>query len=702
MTELFLQILNMGITAGWVALAVIIIRPILSRGPKYLRPLLWGIVGLRLLLPFSIESVLSLLPSSETVPPEIIYSQVPTIHTGVPLLNSAVNPIISHELAPEVGASVNPVQIVLFVASIVWVTGIAAMLIYATASYIKIRLRVRESVLLEDNIYICDRIGSPFILGIIKPRIYLPSHLTAEDKAQVIAHETAHIIRRDHIWKPLGFILLTVYWFNPLLWVAYILLCRDIELACDEKVIKTLGSAVKKDYSEALLRCSMPKNSIAACPLAFGETGVKSRIKSVLNYKKPAFWVIAVSVIVCIAVAVCFLTNPKSNDRNFNYGIVGTTSGAEFPDVEFEYLYGSINSDFPHIGIKWTNNTDKTLCFGEPYSLFRGETELHVKGNMAWDEPLYTVAPGDTADHCFNLDYFDIEANGRYCLESKFYFAEDETKTRYKAFVSFIIDRQFSFVGKHYKLERVVFDDGMYSSVLFNNQSHLQFAISDDNCHLMTNDHPKPSISSSYYDLGELERVTLSKELWDELLPNEIWDGGYTAKALRENNRNAFRVIDERSDRLAFLLEQKNGEIYIAYGYASSYSIRWIFKMAEMDFDHLYWDKNEALISYVYEDSPDPISPVLILYPEIGKFRFSYSSLSSYIPMGNYVMEGDKLILTTDELTPDKYVFKKVGDSFVFDSGPSHTLPKYKYHSDGPYLSPVPDGAEFKVMDNLS
>ena len=311
MTDLFLHLINMSITAGWLVLAVVVLRLLLKKAPKAISCLLWALVAVRLILPFSIESVLSLIPSAETVPPDIIYAQEPTIHTGIQSFNAVINPIITETFAPQGLVSINPIQVFLLIASWVWVLGMAGMLVYAAVSYLRIRKKVSAAVCQSHNIYICDYVDSPFILGIVRPRIYLPSTLTPDAAESVIAHEEAHLARKDHWWKPLGYLLLTVYWFNPLMWLAYILLCRDIELACDEKVIKTMSGPEKQAYSTALLGCSVRRSRIAACPLAFGEVGVKARIKSVLSYKKPAFWLILVAVIASIAVAVCFLTDPK-------------------------------------------------------------------------------------------------------------------------------------------------------------------------------------------------------------------------------------------------------------------------------------------------------------------------------------------------------------------------------------------------------
>lgn len=314
MEAVFLKILNMSITASYLVLAVVLARLLLKKAPKFIAVILWGLVALRLVCPFSFESVLSLIPSAETVPADIMYAETPQIYSGISSVNTVVNNVVMPQFYPDRVYSANPLQIWVFVASVVWVVGIIAMLLYTLISYARIRFKVREAVKLEGDLYECDRIASPFILGVIKPKIYLPSDMAECDREYVVAHEHAHIKRRDYLWKPLGFLLLAVYWFNPVLWVAYILLCRDIELACDEKVIKEMGEQNKKPYSEALINCSVPRKMIAACPLAFGETGVKARIKSVLNYKKPAFWVIIIAVVLSIAVAVCFMTNPLATE----------------------------------------------------------------------------------------------------------------------------------------------------------------------------------------------------------------------------------------------------------------------------------------------------------------------------------------------------------------------------------------------------
>lgn len=331
MAAVFLKILNMSITGIWIAFAVIILRLFLKKAPRALTVVLWGLVGIRLCCPFSFESILSLIPSVETVPPDIMYTDTPVIQSGVTILDSAVNPIISNSLTPNMGGSVNPIQVITYIASIIWITGIALMLIYTLISYIRIQRKVREAAFIKDNVWVCDNIDTPFIFGMICPKIYLPSTMNVQDMEYVIAHEKAHLRRRDHWWKPFGFLLLTIHWFNPVLWIAYVLLCKDIEIACDEKVIKEKGMESKRAYSEALINCSVSRRTITACPLTFGEVSVKERVKGVLNYKKPAFWIIIVGIIALVITALCLLTNPV-RAKNAAYENAGQTTGvSELP-----------------------------------------------------------------------------------------------------------------------------------------------------------------------------------------------------------------------------------------------------------------------------------------------------------------------------------------------------------------------------------
>ena len=335
MNELFLKIINMSISASWLVLAVLILRFVLKKAPKWINVLLWGIVAIRLICPFSFESTLSLIPSAETIPLNIGMDTTPTINSGISAINNAVNPIISQSNTPMAGASVNLLQITIGIYEYIWIFGMIALALYTAISYWRLRRKVDTAVRYKDNIFQSENVSFPFVLGIIKPRIYLPFKMNGQYLEYVVAHEQAHICRKDHWWKPLGFLLLMIHWFNPLMWLAYVLLCRDIELACDEKVIKELGNEQRGDYTQALVACSVNRRMIAACPLTFGEVGVKERVKSVMNYKKPALWVIIIAVIVCVGVAVCFLTNPKQDSYTLRI-VVPAGSQEEFVYTEEE------------------------------------------------------------------------------------------------------------------------------------------------------------------------------------------------------------------------------------------------------------------------------------------------------------------------------------------------------------------------------
>lgn len=349
MADVFIKTLNMGIAASWLILAVVVLRVILKKAPKRFRLLLWAVVGLRLVLPVSIESALSLVPSAQTLPEGVMYAAAPELNTGIAALNDAINPAFTAAFAPEPAASANPLQVLLPVASVIWLAGAAVMLLWALVSWLRLRRRVAEAVRLEGNVFESERVASPFVLGLIRPRIYLPFGLDEGAREQVLTHERAHIARGDHVIKPIGWLILAVYWYNPLVWLAYALFCRDIELACDERVIRRLPVSGRADYSQALLDLSRPHHGVGACPLAFGESAVKCRVKSVLTYKRPAFWLIMLAAVLCIGAAVCFLTDPKAeaddsvqNDSH-DYGIPITVTAVlpeNFPEQVLEFARG--------------------------------------------------------------------------------------------------------------------------------------------------------------------------------------------------------------------------------------------------------------------------------------------------------------------------------------------------------------------------
>ena len=375
MNELFLKIINMSISASWLVLAVLILRLVLKKAPKWVNVLLWGIVAVRLICPFSFESVLSLIPSAETIPLNIGMDTTPTINSGINAINNAVNPIISQSNTPMAGASVNPLQITIGIYEYIWIFGMIALALYTAISYWRLSRKVDTAVRYKDNIFQSENVNSPFVLGIIKPRIYLPFNMNGQNLEHVVAHEQAHIRRKDHLWKPLGFLLLTIHWFNPLMWLAYVLLCRDIELACDEKVIKKLGNEQRADYTQALVACSVNRRMIAACPLAFGEVGVKERVKSVMNYKKPAFWIVVLAVMSCVVVAACFLTNPKQD--SFTIRIVVPAGSTE--EIVYQEDFAYSDEEISPLGNKITISSGEGL----------GDTEVVLKPIQVKEENAY-------------------------------------------------------------------------------------------------------------------------------------------------------------------------------------------------------------------------------------------------------------------------------------------------------------------------
>lgn len=511
MENLFIKLFNISVIASFIVLAVILVRFIMKKSPKWIICILWGLVGLRLVMPFSIESVLSLIPSKATIPDDILITHTPQIHTGIPVINSYINPIISENLKPDIAASVNPMQVIVFIAAILWITGIAIMLIYSAVSYFLLKRKVSASVVKNDNIYYCDAIKSPFILGIIKPKIYLPSDIQNYNYDYVIAHEKAHIKRLDHIWKPLAFLILSIYWYNPLLWIAYILFCRDIETACDQKVIKTMETEEVKGYSTALLNFSINKKIVNACPLAFGEVGVKTRIKSILNYKKPTFWIIIVSAVLAVAVAVCFLTVPKDKPRTETI----------LPTAE------------------------NLTCFS-PYQL-------------AYSDGMYSYVPS-------------IETFLSYCLDN---------------------------------------DLNLYTI---------------DSNNLVTN-------------LGKMEEITLDTENFDSRLTQNYWQIKFSTKGFRHDNKRAFVLKTDTEIEgvthkdLYLLLEQENGDYYMAIGYynmnlveprnADSSLIRWIFKVNPSKNNSTYLQTQNSHIDgrvfYYKEPTYEHANPEIVRYNDFEK-----------------------------------------------------------------------------------
>ncbi len=455
MTAVFLKILNMSITGAVIAAAVLLLRPMLKRAPRALVCALWLLVGLRLLVPFTFESPLSLMPASDTVTESSDGSI--SVNTGIGFINSALstpqtppqsiilpegftppadipdsgepsNGTVTIPEAEEGNESKRSVSAV-DIAAIVWASGTVLMVIYAAVSYLRIRLRVRESVKVEKGIFICDRIDSPFILGVIRPRIYMPSDTPEGDTPYIISHERAHLKRLDHLWKPLGFLLLSLHWFNPVMWISYIMLCRDIELACDEKVIRAMGEEAKKPYSDALISASSPRRLISACPLAFGEIGVKRRIRAVLSYKKPTLWIIIAAVLALCIVAACFLTSRKADENEPPFCIEAQNSYSDMDGVWAEIT--KTDTENGKMTVVWHNDTEKELIFGEEFYIYRVEENGQTvdtytfSEEFAWNLIGYPVAPNGTFEKEYALTQHDVRKDSVHRYETYFHISGD-------------------------------------------------------------------------------------------------------------------------------------------------------------------------------------------------------------------------------------------------------------------------------------
>lgn len=579
MSAVFLKVLNMSITASWLILAVVLTRLILKKAPKWIPCLLWGLVAIRLICPFSFESVLSLIPSSETIPANIAEQHEPAITTGITIVNEVVNPVVAESFTPAPTDSANPLQIVIPVAAIIWIDGIVIMLAYALFSYLKLKKTVSVCVPAGERILACDEVKAPFILGVFRPVIYVPSSMSGKTLEHVIRHEKAHLQRHDHWWKPLGFLLLSVYWFNPLCWIAYILLCRDIEMACDEKVIRDMDKDDMAAYSQALLDCSFPRKRIAACPLAFGEVGVKERIKGVLNYKKPAFWIILIAMIACIVLAVCLMTDPFSNKSlSGKLGISMDMAVAEH-NRSSKSEGNFITTDYDVLLISESRNETTVYAWVlyEEYSFGGRDAKLesgsHIPVAITFDtsandndSSTYDVIeywePRDGSYYADDirskfpwsirgkaLDATKSKANSENCLRAaREYFGVDESK---------LLDAVF---GHYYKIQEVRYEvkrDGGNSTIPLS-----EYCLSNNKELLIMEDLN----SNNWLHAGTFTEIELSKDTFDQYFDP---DGKSIAANLRSDNAKAWRVIvsDLPDSVFYYLLLQKNGEVCLTRGY---------------------------------------------------------------------------------------------------------------------------------------
>ena len=310
MDSLFTSVLEISWQAGLIALAVMAVRPLLRRAPRRAVCMLWLLVALRLLLParLTVESPISLQqPESPPIQAYQELRQQEKVYVSAP-------PEQRLEMA---GPAAAQGFALLDQLPAIWLTGVGCMALYMALSLLRMRWRLRTAPRIQDNVYRCTDWSTPFVLGVLAPRIYVPETVSEQDFPQVLAHERCHIRRWDHVWKPLAFLLLAVNWFNPVLWAAYVLLGRDMERACDEMVLKNATPAQRAAYSRALVACAAQPKMAAVCPLAFGEVAVKERVKNVLNYKKPALWAVILLVVAAAIIGVCLLTKPAEDKSGY-------------------------------------------------------------------------------------------------------------------------------------------------------------------------------------------------------------------------------------------------------------------------------------------------------------------------------------------------------------------------------------------------
>lgn len=575
MGDLFVSVLNMSISAAWVLLAVLLLRLIFKKASKRITVLLWCIVGLRLIMPFSVESIFSLIPSNETVS-KAWDSPRPNLNSGITVIDNGINNYLEGHYFEGVTRPAGHFTDITTIAAAAWLIGTAALLIYTAVSFFRLKKGLRTAVLLRDNIFQSEKISSPFVFGIIKPKIYLPFGITERNAESVILHEQAHISRRDYLWKPLGFLLLCAHWFNPLMWLAYVLFCRDIELACDERAIGLLNADKRADYSEALLNCSAGRHMLFAYPPAFGEVGVKSRVKSVLNYKKPVFWLAAAAVIAGIAASVCLLTSPKTGSHRSDSLVVRdciVEDGCE--GIGYKLVSSTYEKNNISIRVKWTNKRKEELYFGEEFKLFKtdGDTACTQKKAAGFAAATNIISPGGSKTEIYNLSaYYDIEPGVQYRLEKTFYLKSDNDK-KYKAYIVFKAGEALA----EYMPEKAAYTE---PSSDYTNDNIPQFKVDNFSFSLLK----KEPASSEWEKIDGLQSVRLKKSEFDKSFSGGVWTDGLSAQKLRRDNLHAFTAFNTDGS-FYYLLEQKNGDVYIAKGsqLSEDFPVNWLFKMKRTD-----------------------------------------------------------------------------------------------------------------------
>lgn len=378
MSEVFLKVLNMSISGTWMILVVPVLRAMLKKAPKWISVLLWCLAGFRLLVPFSFPASYSLMPA-ETIPSDIVYAQKPAIDSGITVVDHTVNPVLQEYSSPVPEASINPLQVWTAAGSVLWVTGMVVLTVVILIQVLRMKRKLAESVRVDENVYICDHIGSPFVFGIFRPEIYLPSSLPEADREHVLAHEKAHIERNDHLLKAAGCLAVVIHWFNPFVWYGFSRFAGDIEKACDEKVIREMDHENRKGYAKALLDCSLHEKNVSVFRNAFAETGIKARIRNVLEYRKPAGWIAVCGIILCLFTAGCFLTERKNSSYDLTITIPANSpagvyyTGEEITAAsslrEMSFRYDAGDSEVVLVPVE-INDDGKTYYLNGPAAFF--------------------------------------------------------------------------------------------------------------------------------------------------------------------------------------------------------------------------------------------------------------------------------------------------------------------------------------------
>lgn len=675
MRELFLTVFNTAVTAGWLVLAVLLARLLLKKAPAWAKCALWAVVALRLVWPFELESILSLVPSAQTLPPAVLTDPAPQIHTGIYVMNSVINPSFTQTFAPAPGASVHPLQIVVMAASVLWIAGMVAMAGYGAASYLRLRRRVRVSMPAGEGVYLCDHISSPFILGLIRPRIYLPSGLPQEKWETILAHERAHLARRDHWWKPLGFALLAVFWFHPLLWIAYILLCRDVELACDEKVVKTLSDEEKRDYSETLLQCSVPKKWISACPLAFGETGVKTRIKAVLHYKKPTLWIIIAALIVCSVLAVCFLTDPVHDQAIMLFD-------RDHPDTA---LQGDVALDgFWDVSVRWNIGSNLTGSEAKP-TLVQDGAEITLFEDYPVLRSLYAAdVTGDgKPDLCADIYYpfSGLPSFNAVCVydivAERYYLLSNGTDMSLNQWVSYylriedgkLVCDKFSARSNGFLETGTLFlaDTGENMILCFEprNEPVTEADVAGKQYVYTKTGAGSPFYINIYAD-GTFQYYAGFFSSHIGLGDWELKDGKLYLYDTTLQNPMTF-VFSVTENTLAYIADESHPFMYVDVADGDLFKFCGEIKSPEQD--QISKDtENAQPVGDYSENSGDFSWNFVLSVSQNGTYFYSEGLASSYIGVGSWEMKDGKLYLTEGERC---FVFQVRADGLVFIAGES-------------------------------